>query len=129
MYAILLPSERFPENKSRPLGIGWAYVGRTSNTVEKRFASHFDPGSKAFNKKWDNLGIKAEDCELMHDVHSNFNPVAKEPKERDAKQFRGNKATYAEHYLHKLLEQSGYCVEGDGGTAFNIKPRKKKSKR
>ena len=127
IYAILLPPESFPENKARDIGKGWAYVGRTGNRVEDRFDSNFNPNSKCFNKKFLKFGIVKEDARLMHEVHSQFNPVKKEPNDRDSEKFKGNRATYAEYHLCRLLEQAGYCVDSDALTAFKIQPNPKKS--
>ena len=128
IYAILLPSNCFPKHKARPIGRGWVYVGRTDNRVQDRFDSNFNPESKAYSKKWSDLGITANSCKLMHEIHANFNPVRKEPENRDSEIYRGNKATYAEYHLSKLLDEAGFCVDGDGRMAFQITPTKKRGK-
>ena len=124
VYATLLPEDRFPAHYKRKIGRGWVYVGRTGNRVEDRFESNFNRESKCFNEKWHGFG--KENFRLMHEVHSCFNPVAKEPNERDAKRFKGSKATYAEYHLCKILEQAGYCVDSDARNAFQTQPNPKR---
>ncbi len=65
---------------------------------------------------------------MMDEVHFQFNPVEKRPEERDSEEYRGHAATFAEYHLSKLLEEAGYCVDGDARMAFEISPRKKKAK-
>ena len=70
VYAILLPSDKFPSHYERQLGRGWVYVGRTDNLVKDRFDSNFNPKSKAYRKKWAEWGITKENCRLIHEMHS-----------------------------------------------------------
>ena len=128
VYAILLPSDKFPSHYERQLGRGWVYVGRTNNLVKDRFDSNFNPKSKAYRKKWAEWGITKENCRLIHEMHSCFNPVRMEPQIRDKELFRGNTATYAEYHLSKLFFEAGFCVDGDGLMAFDITPKKLKKK-
>tara|TARA_B100000767_G_C19592097_1_gene461911 strand:- start:69 stop:512 length:444 start_codon:yes stop_codon:yes gene_type:complete len=128
VYAILLPSDKFPSHYERQLGRGWVYVGRTDNLVKDRFDSNFNPKSKAYRKKWAEWGITKENCRLIHEMHSCFNPVRKGPQVRDKELFRGNTATYAEYHLSKLFFEAGFCVDGDGLMAFDITPKKLKNK-
>lgn len=124
IYAILLPPESLPGRYSRSIGRGWVYVGRTSNRVEDRFERNFDSDSRCYNQEWFDIG--RERIRLMPEIHAQFNPVKKEPRDRNPEIFRGNKATFAEYHLCKLLEQAGYLVDSDARMAFKIEPRPKR---
>ncbi len=131
VYVIEMPMSAKSPNATNRGSRGYLYVGRTSNRVEDRFDSNFNPDSKIYSKsnakKLRDIG--KDNIRLMAEIHSQFNPVKKQPDDRNPETFRGHKASYAEHYLSKLLEESDYHVDSDARMAFNIEPRKKKSAR